>query len=111
MAGNIMATIPTTQTTRKEETTPRLGELNTLAIVDRGIPEPLVVAGREFCRTRIETSHPEREMATNGTPTESLKRSLEFEAFVCSDFLQRFMNIGRFLISVVTYCLVHGSGV
>jgi hypothetical protein len=76
IAGNIIATIPTTHTRRNDEIMPTSGEKNMLAIEEIEMIEVLIAIGSEFCRMKREAHQPMTAKASSGIPTESLKRSL-----------------------------------
>ncbi len=83
MAGNIMATIPTNQITRKEATMLMSRALNMLAIVAIGTAGAmeLMPMGEEAWYRMAERYHAPMATTRRGTPIESLKPELEVAAF------------------------------
>ena len=79
MAGNIIATIPTTHTTRNEAITPTSGVLNMLAIVAIGRTgaAELICMGEEVCSRKAERYHAPIAATRRGTPIEALKPNLD----------------------------------
>jgi len=79
MAGNIIATMPTTHTKRNEDMVAAFGELNIVAMVaiGRADTDDSIAMDEEPCIKTAERYHAPAATARRGTPIESLERKSE----------------------------------